>query len=509
MNKVFFTALLLLISLFSFSQIRVEAENYTSMQGVNIENSWGDGGGQNVAPIDQGDWMEYTIHPTVTGVHTFIFRVGTITTGGQFKVKKTDGTVLVTVNIPTATTYYQEFRSVSVNLNLIAGEQTIRIESTAATQWTFNWFEYSFGYKFKAELYTDMSGIGTAATTDGGGLCVGYIEAGDWIDYSVNLATAGTYAVKLRLAAVYDNTQLQIKNSGGTVLTTVNIPNTNGWDIWATVDASVTLPAGQQTLRIYASTATANWNINWWVLLPPSNPAPIVNAGDDQTIALPVNSTTLNGSATDGNGIITSYAWTKTSGPNNPTFGSVSSATTTVSGLVQGTYVFKLTAIDNEAAPGMDEVTVTVDAASTTGSGWMNTGNAIDSAFHFIGTTNSQPLIFKTNNIKQARLTTSGVFEVKKLRVTQGGWADFVFDSSYRLRSLIDLKKFINTNKHLPDVPSAKEVINGGLDIGDNQAALLRKIEELTLYMIQLSEEVEKLKQQNSELKKHLDEKRN
>jgi hypothetical protein len=489
MNKVLFTGFFLLVSLFSLAQIRVEAENYTAMSGVSVENGWGDGGGQNIYPIDQGDWMEYTIHPTVTGIHTLIFRFGTVSTGAQFKVKKQDGTVLATVNLSN-TGDYQYFRSIAANVTLTAGEQTIRIESTASPKWTFNWFEYSNGYKMEAELYSSMNGVALEGTTDaGGGQDVAYIDAGDWMDYPVNIAAAGTYTAKFRVASPQNNVQLQIKNSGGSVLATLNVPNTNGWQTWQTVDTTLSLSAGQQTLRVYAT--TGGWNFNWWALLPASNPAPVVNAGSDQTITLPTSTVTLSGSATDANGTISSYAWTKVSGPNNPTFSNAASATAIVSGLVQGTYVFKLTATDNEGSPGFDDVTITVNAASA-GANWYTTGNnGIDTTLHFIGTNDNQPLIFKTNNIKQARLTTDGVLEVKKLRVTQGGWADFVFDSSYRLRPIKELELFINNNKHLPDVPSEKEVVSNGIDVGNNQAVLLRKIEELALYIIELNKKAE------------------
>ena len=69
--------------------------------------------------------------------------------------------------------------------------------------------------------------------------------------------------------------------------------------------------------------------------------------------------------------------------------------------------------------------------------------------------------------------------------MTQTGWADFVFDSNYKLPTLSFVESYIQQHKHLPDVHSAEEVQKNGLDVGDNQAVLLRKIEELTLYTIE------------------------
>jgi hypothetical protein len=86
-------------------------------------------------------------------------------------------------------------------------------------------------------------------------------------------------------------------------------------------------------------------------------------------------------------------------------------------------------------------------------------------------------------------IQVNGSIKAKKLTITQTSWPDYVFDSSYTLRSLIEVEKFIQHNKHLPEMPSAKEVEEKGINLGDNQTLLLKKIEELTLYMIDLKKE--------------------
>jgi hypothetical protein len=70
-----------------------------------------------------------------------------------------------------------------------------------------------------------------------------------------------------------------------------------------------------------------------------------------------------------------------------------------------------------------------------------------------------------------------------------------VFDENYLLNSLESVETYIKQNKHLPDVPSAKEVEEKGISVGDNQALLLRKIEELTLYILAQQKRIEKLEQ--------------
>jgi len=114
--------------------------------------------------------------------------------------------------------------------------------------------------------------------------------------------------------------------------------------------------------------ATASSTLSFKVNAATSVLAPVVSAGSAQTITLPTSQVSLSGSVTDPNGgTITSYAWTKTSGAA-ATITSPSSATTTVTGLTQGTYVFTLTATTSEGTTAASSITVTVNAA-TSGTG--------------------------------------------------------------------------------------------------------------------------------------------
>ena len=73
------------------------------------------------------------------------------------------------------------------------------------------------------------------------------------------------------------------------------------------------------------------------------------------------------------------------------------------------------------------------------------------------------------------------------------GWFDHVFAQDYKLMSLYDLEQFIKTNKHLPEIPSEKEVKENGINLGEMQGKLLLKIEELTLYIIELEKRLSEL----------------
>jgi hypothetical protein len=84
----------------------------------------------------------------------------------------------------------------------------------------------------------------------------------------------------------------------------------------------------------------------------------------------------------------------------------------------------------------------------------------------------------------------------EKLKVSiknTADWSDYVFARNYKLMPIYSLKRYIIANKHLPGVPSASQMVDQGLDVAKSEASLLAKIEELTLYMIQLKEENDKL----------------
>ena len=80
-------------------------------------------------------------------------------------------------------------------------------------------------------------------------------------------------------------------------------------------------------------------------------------------------------------------------------------------------------------------------------------------------------------------------------------WSDKVFASDYKLRSLPDLDRYIHKNHHLPGVPSAEEVVKKGIDLGQMDAQLLEKVEELTLYVIALKRDNEAIRKQLAKLK--------
>jgi hypothetical protein len=256
----------------------VQGESYSAMSGVQTETTADANGGKNVGWIDQGDWMDYTVNAAIAGMYAVNFRVATQNTGASFQLRASNGTVLATVNVP-FTGSFQTWQTVTTTAVLPAGVQTLRVYASGAPQWNFNWMQFAGALpipgKIEAENYSMMSGVGTQATTDaGGGLNVGWIDQGDWMDYTVNVPKGGAYTAGFRVATPNTGGNLQLKTSTGTVLATVGLPSTGNYQAWQTVSANVTLPAGVQTLRVYISGAP-QWNFNWMQFASGSNAAAI------------------------------------------------------------------------------------------------------------------------------------------------------------------------------------------------------------------------------------------
>ncbi|URC13603.1 hypothetical protein [Flavobacterium sp. B183] len=83
------------------------------------------------------------------------------------------------------------------------------------------------------------------------------------------------------------------------------------------------------------------------------------------------------------------------------------------------------------------------------------------------------------------KLSVNGNIRSKEVKVETVNWPDYVFEEDYKIKSLEDLEKYIETNRHLPEVPSAKEISDNGLELGEMNKTLMKKVEELTLYLIE------------------------
>jgi endoglucanase len=120
----------------------------------------------------------------------------------------------------------------------------------------------------QAENYCDMSGVQLENTSDsGGGQNVGWIDAGDWLSYSINVPSTGSYLVQYRVASASGGGSIRLEKQGGTPLYgTITVPSTSGWQNWQTISQTVQLTAGTQNIALAAQ--AGGFNINWLSIAP-------------------------------------------------------------------------------------------------------------------------------------------------------------------------------------------------------------------------------------------------
>ena len=316
---------------------RIEAENYYAMSGIQTEYTADVDGNRNVGWIDQGDWMDYNANVSSSGTYRVNFRVANPDPVGQFQLRKADGTVLATLSVPT-TGDNQAWTTINTNVTLQAGNQTIRLISTAASHFNINWLEF-----------VAAAGTNQPPTANAGA------------DKTITLPTN---SVSLTGSATDADGTI-----GSYAWTKISGPTT--FTITSPSSASTTVTGLVQGTYVFRLTATDNalatGTDDVQVIVNTANNAlPVANAGTDLTITLPTNSVTLTGSGTDADGTIASYLWTKISGPTQGTINTPAAAQTTLSNLVQGTYVFELKVTDNLTATGTDNVTVVVNPSGST-----------------------------------------------------------------------------------------------------------------------------------------------
>jgi uncharacterized protein involved in high-affinity Fe2+ transport len=283
------------------------ANSYRS-DGVDLEATTDTGGPANdLGWTAAGQWFKYTVNVTTAGTYTVGLRLAapTAVTDGLHIANSAGTNLSGNVNVP-ATGGWQTWTTVVATVTLPAGTQTLTVDQDHAG-WNINFLAFGLNTSgggtpppsgeapyggtaaavpgtVQAENY-DTGGQGVAynvaavngsansyrsdgvdleATTDtGGGYDLGWTAAGQWFKYTVNVATAGTYTVGVRLAAPTAVTDaLHIDNSAGTNLSgNVTAPATGGYQTWTTVTVTVTLPAGTQTLTVDQD--NAGWNINY------------------------------------------------------------------------------------------------------------------------------------------------------------------------------------------------------------------------------------------------------
>ncbi len=276
--------------------LKVEAEDWTTVVAapagtVNIDAASSDSDlSLHVGNFDAGDFIEYAVELPSTACYRAEYRVASdpgsdgfeLIFGGQtadsFKIPPTGGWS----SWVTFTRYYE----------LAQGSQTLRLEALGDS-FNINWLafnqteavdcEQSDVIIIEAETYSNLvqlpdGEVNTQPSEDeGGGLNVGWIDAGDWMEYELQVSEAGNYNVSYRMASQSGSSSGVNLLQDGNLVDSVQVPNTGGWQIWQTVEGgNISLEASDYVLRFEAPSGGLNLN---WIKLMPTEEAPTGNLG--------------------------------------------------------------------------------------------------------------------------------------------------------------------------------------------------------------------------------------
>jgi len=289
---------------YNVTSVNGSANSYRS-DGVDLEDTADTqdtsaaGGAYDIGWTTTGQWFNYTVDVAAAGTYSVGLRLSSpygISDG--LHIANAAGTNLTGPIAVPNTGGYQNWTTVTASVTLPAGVQTLTIDqdsngwnlhylafaavggggegpyggTPAAVPGTVLAANYDTGGQGVAYNVTSVNGSANSYRSDGVdlevcadtgcGYDIGWTAAGQWFNYTVDVATAGTYTVGLRVAAPGAVTDaLHIASSSGANLSgDVNIPATGGYQTWTTVDTSVTLPAGVQTLTVDQD----NGGWNYW-----------------------------------------------------------------------------------------------------------------------------------------------------------------------------------------------------------------------------------------------------
>lgn len=181
-----------------------------------------------------------------------------------------------------------------------------------------------------------------------------------------------------------------------------------------------------------------------------------------------------------------------------------------------GNYTITAKVTDQQGRTSTDDVHFSVESVNYF---WSTTGNiATNADTFFLGTVDTNRLAIRTNNQERVsilgdgtvgigtkntygyKLAVNGSAIFTKVKVkTAGTWPDYVFEKGYALPDLEALERYLMEHKHLPDITPAAEAEREGIDVAGQQSTLLKKVEELTLYLIEENKQLKAQLKKNAE----------
>ena len=265
--------------------LKVEAENWTKVIAapngtVSIDIASDSDLSPHVGNFDADDFIEYAVELPETSCYRAEYRVASDPGSEGFKLKF-DSQTVDSFKIP-PTGGYSSWVTFTRYYELTEGNQTLRLDALGDS-FNINWLtfnatdavdcEQSDAIMIEAETFSSSvelpdGEVGTQPTSDeGGGLNVGWIDAGDWMEYEIRVAEAGNYSVSYRMASQSGSSSGVNLLVDGNLVDSALVPNTGGWQLWQTAPGGViSLDSGDYVLRFEAP--GGGLNLNWIKLMP-------------------------------------------------------------------------------------------------------------------------------------------------------------------------------------------------------------------------------------------------
>lgn len=143
------------------------------------------------------------------------------------------------------------------------------------------------------------------------------------------------------------------------------------------------------------------------------------------------------------------------------------------------------------SAIGLTNTALSVNTGST--ENFSVKGNGSTTINYNVATNSDKVFVVKNGSQTLMQVTNEGILRTRGMKVNAIVWADYVFEKDYKLRGLNEVKEYIDANGHLPEVPSTAEVTENGIDVAEMNTILLKKVEELTLYLLEQDAKIKKL----------------
>lgn len=278
---------------------------------VDIQPTTDAGGGYNIGWTKTGEWLKYTINVTESGTYTFETRVANIGTGATFYVELdgVDQTGPIAVPDTGAWDAWQTIQTPGISLT--AGQHVLRVVMDAMASGGavagFNWFRLvggtpsspsnapfggtpaavpgtvqaeDFDNGGEGVAYHDTAadnrggayrstGVDIEATTDtGAGFNIGWTKTGEWLKYTVDVTTSGTYTLETRVANIGAGATFHLEVDGVDRTGAIVVPDTGAWDAWQTIAIpGLSLSAGQHVLRVVMDSMASGGAVagfNWF-----------------------------------------------------------------------------------------------------------------------------------------------------------------------------------------------------------------------------------------------------